>query len=327
MRNPSAKITTETPLLKFWIMTICWVVVMGLAAPIPLSAEPIQPFEYMLGYYNSRTDEGDTFFVEGKAPVYADALVNAKVVLEVVALINANRKRAGRTPLVINAILNHVAQAHSNAMRDRNCFAHQCPGERSPDARACVAGFKPYSIKAFAPDPVGISSGGPPPGKRGCFVAEVIAAGYPNAASVVNAWMNSPGHHAIIMHPSLREIGVGVAYGGLYRTYWTADLGIQRGKAYAFINNDDPSTTDQRVTLRLTDEDMQTSDGTTGRFREVMISNDPDFTDAHWEPYSPIMWWILTDGIGPKTVYVKVKDYSGNEILAGDIIFLNPQMD
>lgn len=314
-------------LLRILSVAICWIGLMGLAGPKPVSAGLIQPFEYMLGYHNPESNDGDTFYMEGKQPVFNDQLAEAQVVLEVVVLINANRKRAGRAPLVINPVLNHIAQAHSNYMRDHNCFAHQCPGEQSPDARACLAGFRPYELQHVDTEQNGVSSGGPPPKRRACFVAEVIAAGYPDAASVVNAWMNSPGHHAIIMHARLREIGVGVAYGGLYRRYWTADLGTQRRKVYAFINDDDPVTADRLVTLRLTDEDPQTPDGTAVRFREIMISNSPDFKDAHWEPYSPIKRWILTDGSGPKTVYVKVKDFDGNEILSGDIIFLNLQTD
>ena len=40
---------------------------------------------------------------------------------------------------------------------------------------------------------------------------ENIAMGQPTAASVMNAWMNSPGHKANILSKNFTEIGVGIA--------------------------------------------------------------------------------------------------------------------
>ncbi len=195
---------------KKWVMAICWIVMICLTGPMELSAEPVQPWEYMIGYHNSETGESDTAYVEGNRPSYDLVVDDIQAVLGVVALINVNRRRAGRVPLVMNPVLNRVAQAHSNYMRDHNCFAHQCPGERAPASRACSAGYRSKGLADFNSESIGPNSSGPRPNK-GCTIGEVIAVGQPNPQSVVNAWMKSPGHHAIIMHPRLRTIGVGVA--------------------------------------------------------------------------------------------------------------------
>jgi len=124
-------------------MAICWIVMICLTGPMELAAETIQPWEYMIGYHNSETGESDTAYVEGKQPIYNSATDATQAVLEVVALINANRKVAGRVPLIVNSILNQVAQAHIEYMRDHDCFAHQCPGELPTARRACSAGYRP----------------------------------------------------------------------------------------------------------------------------------------------------------------------------------------
>lgn len=60
------------------------------------------------------------------------------------------------------------------------------------------------------------AAGHPSPG------AENIAYGYSDGASVVEGWMNSPGHRRNIMNCSLTAIGVGFAGRG---NYWTQNFG------------------------------------------------------------------------------------------------------
>lgn len=55
-------------------------------------------------------------------------------------------------------------------------------------------------------------------------VAENIAVGYATPASVVKAWISSPGHRRNILDCSLRHIGVGVVLRGLV-LWWTQDFG------------------------------------------------------------------------------------------------------
>jgi uncharacterized protein YkwD len=72
-------------------------------------------------------------------------------------------------------------------MRDRGFFSHTNPDGLDPFARAAAAGLDAR--------------------------AENIAYGQPDPASVMDAWMNSPGHRANILDCSLTRLGVGMAEG------------------------------------------------------------------------------------------------------------------
>lgn len=62
--------------------------------------------------------------------------------------------------------------------------------------------------------------------------------------------------------------------------------------------------------------DFTASDEGTG-IAEVLLCEDSAFTGcATWQPYAPRMNFILSAGVGPKTVYAKVRDYLGRESLA-----------
>jgi uncharacterized protein YkwD len=53
---------------------------------------------------------------------------------------------------------------------------------------------------------------------------ENVAAGQPGCASVMDAWMNSPGHMANIVNPGFTHIGVAAAVNSAGVVYWTMDL-------------------------------------------------------------------------------------------------------
>lgn len=80
------------------------------------------------------------------------------------------------------------------------------------------------------------------------------------------------------------------------------------------INNNAISTTDREVSLTLS-----VIDG-----REMFISNNADFSGAQWEPLASSKSWLLTEGNGAKTIYVKFRSISGNEsVIASNTILLN----
>ena len=54
-------------------------------------------------------------------------------------------------------------------------------------------------------------------GKRagyGRAVGENLAAGYDDIATLVDAWMASPGHRANILRPAFGRLGIGIVDGG-----------------------------------------------------------------------------------------------------------------
>lgn len=57
--------------------------------------------------------------------------------------------------------------------------------------------------------------------------AENVAAGQRSVAEVVQGWIDSPGHHANIVHPDMTEVGFAVAFGADGRSYWTQVFGTR----------------------------------------------------------------------------------------------------
>lgn len=130
----------------------------------------------------------------------ADESIDA-VEAQVAELINAQRTLAGLGELGLDYRLNIVADQHSTDMAVNGCFQHNsCDGTDTFDR-----------IRTVYPG--------------GGAMGEIIAAGFQDAASVVDAWMNSPGHRAQILGGSFQAFGIGLVRGGSYGTYWTVDFG------------------------------------------------------------------------------------------------------
>ncbi len=117
--------------------------------------------------------------------------------MEVVNLVNKERKARGLQSLQVDPGAANVAGKKSLDMKNNNYFSHQSPTYGSP--------FQ--MLKQFG---VSYRSAG-----------ENIAAGQKTAQEVMNSWMNSSGHRANILNPSFTHIGVGYVQGGSYGTYWT----------------------------------------------------------------------------------------------------------
>lgn len=120
---------------------------------------------------------------------------------EVVSLVNQERAAAGCGPVSSNGALNTAAQGHSADMATNDYFSHTSPDGRSFADRIRAAGYS------------------------GSTIAENIAAGQGSASSVMASWMSSPAHRANILNCSFRHIGVGLARGGSFGTYWTQTFG------------------------------------------------------------------------------------------------------
>lgn len=119
---------------------------------------------------------------------------------QVLALVNAVRADNDLAPLAWHAPVAEVARAHSEDMAVRDFFDHVNPDGLDPGDRIAAAGIH--------------NSGW----------GENIAAGYFSPESVMDAWMNSPGHRANILSPNWTHLGVGIHEGGTYGVYWTQDF-------------------------------------------------------------------------------------------------------
>lgn len=122
---------------------------------------------------------------------------------EVVRLVNLERSNVGLDPVGIDMRLIGAARRHSDDMAANDFVSHTGSDGSSPWDRIADAGYP-------------LLAGG-----------ETIGAGYPNEASVVQGWMDSPPHQEILLGSDFQHIGVGYGFEGdsTYGHYWTADFG------------------------------------------------------------------------------------------------------
>ncbi|MPY55765.1 CAP domain-containing protein [Streptomyces spongiae] len=119
----------------------------------------------------------------------------------IVELVNAERKKAGCSPVTPDATLTKAAQAHSEDMAAHRNMSHTGSDGSSPGDRITRAG---YTWRTYG---------------------ENVAYGYTTPEQVMAGWMSSPGHKANILNCAFKEIGVGRAQPG---NYWTQDFATAR---------------------------------------------------------------------------------------------------
>jgi uncharacterized protein YkwD len=137
------------------------------------------------------TTSGGTVSTSG-----AGGTEQAKVVAE------TNRQRAmnGCGPVTVNAKLTRAAQLHSEDQAEHNTMSHDGSDGSTPWDRSRAAGYDNA-------------------------IGENVAMGYRDAASVMDGWMNSPGHRANILNCDAKAIGVGLAKASNGSPYWTQLFG------------------------------------------------------------------------------------------------------
>jgi hypothetical protein len=129
--------------------------------------------------------------------------VPSDLAAQVVGLVNQHRAGLGLGGLAESARLRAAAVWKAQHMAFYGYFSHDDPAPpvaRSVWDRLAACGYT--------------ASGG-----------ENIAYGQPSAASVMQGWLNSPGHKANIERASFRAIGVGVAAAANGRLYWVQAFG------------------------------------------------------------------------------------------------------
>jgi uncharacterized protein YkwD len=137
------------------------------------------------------------------APAVSRPPVPQAISLAVLELTNAERTRAGLSPLQGNGRLVRAAQLHAEQMVVVRRMDHVLSGVQypAPADRLRAAG---YDWRAYA---------------------ENVAVGHRGAAEVVLAWMESPGHRANILNAKYTELGFGYAVDGNGRPYYAQVFG------------------------------------------------------------------------------------------------------
>jgi uncharacterized protein YkwD len=124
---------------------------------------------------------------------------------DLVGQVNAFRASKGLATLTVSDTLTAAAKWMAGDMSIENYFAHTSLDGRTPTERMADAGYPAFQT----------------------WTGEDLAAGYTNAAAVLQGWINSPAHYAVLTNPVYRAIGVGRGYSAssTYQWYWDADFG------------------------------------------------------------------------------------------------------
>jgi uncharacterized protein YkwD len=125
--------------------------------------------------------------------------------------INKVRASHGLHPIAISTRLHVAARRHSHDMLWRGYFAHTSPTGSTLTQRVMTSGFITYGQ---------------------WWAGETLAWGsgtYGNPAGVVQAWLKSPEHRAIMLSSRYHLVGIGRAYGTFLghpgASVWTVDWG------------------------------------------------------------------------------------------------------
>lgn len=130
-------------------------------------------------------------------------------IVDMLRMVNLERKAAGLGLVVECPALNQSALAHSQDMYARDFFSHTNPDDESPSDRIRLTG---YLIRS-----------------KSWRTGENIAMGFVDVVSVMAGWMNSPGHRANILNSKFTHLGFGIQSLGTGSNYdgyiWTQNFG------------------------------------------------------------------------------------------------------
>lgn len=104
-----------------------------------------------------------------------------------------NNERGGRGDLKHNDQLEEAAQKHTDTMRSEQCFSHDCPGEPALKERVRRTGYLR-------------GASDPQLGEVLKFAADEIT-----PREMVNEWMRSDAHEALILRNSFEDAGAGIS--------------------------------------------------------------------------------------------------------------------
>jgi len=135
----------------------------------------------------------------------ADAATLDSLEANLVAEVNEFRASRGLATLAVSDTLTYAAKWMSTDMAVNNYFAHVSLDGRDPTSRMVDFGYP----------------------ARATWSGENLAIGFTNAREIVQAWINSPTHYAVLMNPNYRAIGVGRAVSAASgnKRYWAANFG------------------------------------------------------------------------------------------------------
>ena len=130
---------------------------------------------------------------------------SAEVEDKILALINAERSKAGIVSLSANSTLRSAARYKANEMLQYDYFSHNSPYSKGPSDIAKAYG---HTFNTFGENLYTMSS------SNQSSLRENIS-----VENIVSAWMASEGHRSNILNSSYRETGIGVVIGSNGKCY------------------------------------------------------------------------------------------------------------
>jgi uncharacterized protein YkwD len=126
------------------------------------------------------------------------------LIQEVIRIANAERAERGVGTLHEQLALRDAAEWMAKDMATHGYFSHTDSQGRDMTRR----------FQAFGYD-------------RPHLMAENIEKGTPSPEATVQGWLSSPEHRRNLLHPEVREVGVGYAVDPHDQPYWVLDLGAR----------------------------------------------------------------------------------------------------
>ncbi|MCS7088277.1 MAG: CAP domain-containing protein [Thermoflexales bacterium] len=206
--------------------------------------------------------------------------------------LNALRRANGASLLAWNAQLAAAAQRHAEDMASNGFLDELGSDGSAPEQRIAAAGYPSWQEKRVW--------------------AELLYAGRGTFDDALRFFQVDEAQRTTLLDLRFREVGIGIASDGRY-TYWVVTLGAQPNVLPMFINDGDAFTNQRTVSVQIAQEEAMPQGGANaiGRIIEVRLSERPDFADASWQRWEPLLPFTLSPGAGVKTIYAEVRDAAG----------------
>ncbi len=220
-------------------------------------------------------------------------------------LLNQVRLNEGLAPLGHSTLLTQAAQHHADDLVTLGHLTHEGSDGSTYQQRIGEARYQAWD--------------------GGLAVNEVIWTGLGSAEDAL-IWFHTNPDWAVLTDPKYREVGIGYADDNGVR-YFVATLGARPGVLPVFINDGFGSTESPVVALRLTNEEAVPLGDVAwiGKAIEIRISNTPDFDAQSWQPWEPLVPWVLSsEEPGNYAVYVEFRDGADRTAIAEATIRLVP---
>ncbi len=227
-------------------------------------------------------------------------------------LVNEARLSEGLDPYSRSRLLTAAAQRHADDLAE-NGFSDPEDVHRGSDGsdhqgRIEEAGYAAWTVEDQE------------------VVTETVWSGQASPQEALASLLDDEDSREKAFSNAYREIGIGIASAGEGQSLCVLTFGARPNVLPIFVNDGAPSTENREVAIRLTNERVQ-PDGRGSAFMgeaiEIRINNEPEFEELAWQPWAPLVSWLLPDVHGEHTVYVQFRDAAGRTAAAADDIFLD----